>query len=254
MTERRRSHIMFLAFILAFTLAFSIASYGDTPAILEVGLFSTASPGGPFPPGWKPLTFEKIPKHTAYSLVKENETVVVKAVSQGSASGLIREISIDPRTYPIVQWRWKVENVLEKGDVTKKEGDDYPARLYVTFEYDSRKVGIFERAQYELAKLVYGQYPPLNAINYIWANRTPVGTVVPNPYTDRVIMIVVESGSTKLGQWLTEERNIYEDYRRAFGENPTNISGVAIMTDTDNTQESAVAYFGDIIFKKSTPR
>jgi hypothetical protein len=74
--------------------------------------------------------------------------------------------------------------------------------------------------------------------------------MVPNPYTDRVKMIVVESGEIKLNQWLNEERNVYEDYKKAFGEEPSMISGIAIMTDTDNTGESATAYYGDILFKK----
>jgi hypothetical protein len=78
--------------------------------------------------------------------------------------------------------------------------------------------------------------------------------MVPNPYTDRVIMIVIESGETRLDEWIIEERNVYEDYMKAFGENPPKISGVAIMTDTDNTKESAVAYFGDIVFKKLAKR
>jgi hypothetical protein len=77
-----------------------------------------------------------------------------------------------------------------------------------------------------------------------------MGTIVPNPYTDRVKMIVVESGEAKLHQWVNEERNIYEDYKKAFGEEPPMISGVAIMTDTDNTGETAIAYYGDILFKK----
>jgi hypothetical protein len=91
---------------------------------------------------------------------------------------------------------------------------------------------------------------PLDAINYIWESKAPVGTMVPNPYTDRVMMFVVESGSAKLNLWVNEERNVYEDYKKAFGEEPPMISGVAIMTDTDNTGESATAYYGDILFKK----
>ena len=54
----------------------------------------------------------------------------------------------------------------------------------------------------------------------------------------------------RLNQWLNEERNVYEDYKKAFGEEPSMISGIAIMTDTDNTGESATAYYGDILFKK----
>lgn len=218
---------------------------------LEVGNFSSAQVGATFPQGWKPLRFEKIPEHTQYELVKDEGRVVVKATSRQSSSGLTREVTINPQDYPVVEWRWKVENVLKNGDVTSKAGDDYPARLYITFAYDSTKVGFFEKLKFETIKLVYGQYPPIGAINYIWESVSPVGTMVPNPYTDRVYMIVVESGEAQLNQWVTEERNIVEDYRKAFGEDPPTISGVAIMTDTDNTKESAIAYFGDIVFKQS---
>ena len=222
----------------------------ESPARVEIGAFSAATPDGPWPNGWKPLTFPKIPQHTMYRLVKDGDRVAVKAASQASSSGLTKEILIDPKEYPIIQWQWKVSNILKAGDVAKKEGDDYPARIYVTFQYDSQKVGLFGKAKYEAAKLIYGQYPPLGAINYIWESRAPVGTAVPNPYTDQVQMIVVDSGSSKLNTWITEERNVYEDYKRAFGQDPPMISGVAIMTDTDNTGESAEAYYGDIAFKK----
>ena len=222
----------------------------ESPDTIQVGAFSRAQAGGPFPDSWKPLTFHKIDRHTEYSLVEDGETVVLKAVSRGSSSGLTREVTIAPRVYPIVEWRWKIENVLQKGDVTTKQGDDYPARLYITFAYDESKIGLFEKAHYELARLLHGQYPPTGAITYIWASRSPVGTMVPNPYTDRVYMIALESGADKVGRWVAESRNVYEDYRKAFGDDPPPISGVAVMTDTDNTQESAVAYYGDITFKK----
>ncbi len=218
---------------------------------LPVGTFSQAQPGKTFPADWKPLTFEKIPTHTQYDLVKDGSDVVVKAISRQSSSGMTREITIDPKEYPVVEWRWKVENILKNGDVKQKSGDDYPARLYITFEYDSSKVGFFEKAKYEAARLIYGQYPPIGALNYIWESKSPIGTIVSNPYTDRVQMVVIESGETRLGEWITEERNVYEDYKKAFGEDPPKISGVAIMADTDNTKERAVAYFGDIVFKKN---
>jgi hypothetical protein len=139
---------------------------------------------------------------------------------------------------------------LKKADIYRKEGDDFPARIYITFEYDRSKLGFFERAKYEAIKLLYGEYPPLAAINYIWESKAPKGLVVPNTYTDRVKMIVVESGPELLDQWVAEERNVREDYRQAFGEDAPMISGVAIMTDTDNTGESATAYYGDIVFKR----
>src|SRR3989475_12006029 len=193
-----------LTLLLALTV--TSVSYAEMPSVIEVGKFSTAAPGENLPDGWKPLIFKKIEKHTVYTVVKDEDTAAIKAVSEASASGLTREIKINLREYPIVQWRWKVANVLQKGDVTRKEGDDYPARIYITFEYDSSKVGFFDKAKYETVRLLYGQYPPLAAINYIWESKAPKGTVVPNPYTDQVKMIVVESGRS-------EERRVGKECR-----------------------------------------
>jgi hypothetical protein len=247
---RRGLPVVLITTLIIHLYLFSSAIHAQSQAIIEVGKFSAATIGDTFPPGWKPLTFKKIEKHTTYTLVKDDDTVVVKAVAEASASGLTREIRINPKEYPIVQWRWKITNILKKGDVHKKEGDDYPARIYITFEYDPSKLGFFEKAKYKTIKLLYGEYPPLAAINYIWESKAPIWTIVPNPYTDRVMMFVVESSSAKLDQWINEERNVYEDYKKAFGDEPPMISGVAIMTDTDNTGESATAYYGDILFKK----
>jgi len=231
-------------------LPFQISAQSSS-SILEVGKFSTATEGNAPPAGWKPLTFKKIDRHTTYRLVKDEDAVVVKAMSEGSASGLTKAVKINLKEYPLLQWRWKIANILTKGDVTRKTGDDYPARIYITFEYNPDQLGFFDKAKYEAAKLFYGQYPPLAAINYIWESTTPKGTIVPNPYAEQVKMIVVESGRVLINQWVNEERNVYEDYRKAFGEEPPMVSGVAIMTDTDNTGESAIAYYGDIVFKKA---
>lgn len=222
--------------------------HARSPAHLEVGMFSTAAGNGQLPDGWKPLTFSQIKRHTDYSLVEAGETVVVKAASDRSASGLTRAISISPAAYPVIQWQWKVNNILRKGDVTRKDGDDYPARIYITFAFDPDRAGYLERLKQQAARLVYGEKIPYRAISYIWGSNSPAGTMIENPYTDRVMMFVVETGEEKAQQWVTERRNIHADYIRAFGEEPPMISGVAIMTDTDNTRESAIAWYGDIIF------
>jgi hypothetical protein len=240
-----------ILFMIIFSPPFFSGTNAQPGDVIEVGKFSVEQVGNGPPAGWKRLTFKKIDRHTTYALIKDGDTVVVKAVAESSASGLVREIKIDPKEFPVVQWRWKVTNILKKGDVRRKEGDDYPARIYVTFEYDSSKLGFFEKAKYEAVRLLYGQYPPIGAINYIWESKLPQGMMIPNPYTNRVIMIVVESGETKLNQWVSEERNIYGDYKKAFGQEPPMISGVAIMTDTDNTGEKATAYYGDILFKRT---
>ena len=87
------------------------------------------------------------------------------------------------------------------------------------------------------------------AISYVWDNRLAPGTVLENANTDRVRMIVVRSGDADANRWVVEERNVLEDYRLAFREEPPPVAGVAIMTDTDDTGGRAVAWYGDIVFR-----
>jgi len=233
----------------AVLIAGEMTAWDNDTDVIRVGAFSDERPGTQPPSGWESLTYPKIPAHTRYELVREDIGVVVKASSRASASGLTRSVRIDPRRYPVIRWRWKVANILEGADVNRKDGDDYPARIYITFEYDPDRSGVFERLKYETARLIYGRYPPYAAVSYIWESRTPVGTVVPNAYSDRLMMIVTESGAQKLNTWVEETRNLYEDYKAAFGREPPMISGVAVMTDTDDTGESATAWYGDITFQ-----
>ena len=224
--------------------------WAESGAVLEVGKFSASQVGQAMPDGWKPLTFKKIPKHTSYEVVKDGDVTVVKAVSEASASGLTKPVVIDPKEYPIVRWRWKIDHVLQRSDVALKEGDDFPARLYITFEYDPDKVSFGKKLKFKAGQALFGDIP-IAALNYIWDTKAPVGSIVENAYTDFARMVIVESGTQKVGMWIDEERNIYEDYKKAFGEEPPMINGVAIMSDTDNTKERATAYYGDIMFKKA---
>ena len=211
--------------------------------------FSAAHPGGAMPEAWQPFTFARIHRHTRYSLVADDSGTAVKAEADASASGLIRLLDVDPAALPLLEWRWKVESLPAKSDPTRKKGDDYAARIYVAFRFDPARASMAQRAKHAMAKAIYGEDVPNAAINYIWATATPVGTVLANAYTDRVRMIVVRSGAADLGRWVRERRNVYEDYRRAFGEAPPPISGIAIMTDTDDTAGRAVAFYGDIVLE-----
>lgn len=237
------------ALILAWLLLVAPAHAASEPA-LKVGTFSEAPEGSKLPQGWKPLTFPKIAQHTEYVVVKEESTHVIRATSEASASGIVRKIKIDLNEYPTIAWRWKVSNIIKKSDVRSKQGDDYAARVYITFEYDPDKVGFIKKAKYKAGRFLFGDIP-IAAINYIWESHTPKETIVDNAYTNFVKMIIVESGEEHVGQWREEERNLFEDYKKAFGENPPPVNGVAIMTDTDNTGETATAYYGDIVFKKA---
>lgn len=204
--------------------------------------------------GWEPLEFPKIDQHSRYQLVQEEGVQVIKAHTSGGASGLITRLNIKPEGQLRLSWRWKVSNVFDQGNAREKSGDDYPARIYVAFEFQPDKAGFFERAKRKTVELLFGEELPGNALNYIWANSLPKGEFVANPYTDKTVMVAVNSGGDKTGEWVRIERDIIADYRRAFGENPPAIRGIAIMSDSDNTGEQASAWYGDITLTPSEPK
>jgi hypothetical protein len=175
--------------------------------------------------GWEKKVFKG---ETAYTPVIDEGRPALKAESRATASALINRVSLDPKAHPRLSWSWKIGGTIRKGDERTKAGDDYAARVYVVFPSV-----LFWRTR---------------AVNYIWANRLPRGAFLPNVYTGNAVMVAVESGDANAGRWIDEERDLVEDYRRAFGEDPPKIGAVAIMTDTDNTGEEAVAWYGAIRF------
>jgi len=219
----------------------------DTGKTSLVNAFSTITS---LDEGWEPLKFPNIERHSRYQLTDDNGEQVVRATTDNSASGLIARVSVEPGESLILRWRWKVSNVYEQGNARTKEGDDYPARIYVAFEFEPDEAGFFERAKRKTVEVVFGEELPGNALNYIWANRLPVGEIVANPFTDTTMMVAVNSGATNTGEWVTVERDIVADYRKAFGRKPPKLVGVAIMSDSDNTGASATAWYGNVSLVK----
>lgn len=182
---------------------------------------------------------------------KEDGTPIIIATSENAISSVTTPLKADPYEFQYLEWEWKIESVLEKGDLTRKDGDDYPARIYVTFDYDPSNLGFSDRVKYGFFKTFTSFDIPLRSLNYIWANKAEAGTIAESPFTDWVRYIVVQSGNDKAGEWKIEKRNILDDYRKVFGEEPPEISGITIMTDSDNTNESTRAYFGKITISKN---
>ena len=221
------------------------------PVVLG-GFTPPADPSAP-PPGWEALTFPRVPRHTRYLVVPDGESWVLRAESDAAASGLYRALDLDPKVYRILSWRWKVENVLAKADPRRKEGDDYAARVYVAFRYEPTAATLWERSRYGAYRLLHGRYPPGLVLNYVWESRLPIGTALDNAYTDRAKIIVVRNGAADVGRWVTERRDLYEDYRRIVGGEPPRIAGIALMTDTDDTGERAVAYYDGLTLGPGAP-
>ena len=150
----------------------------------------------------------------------------LKAYSVKGASAKIKKMTVNTQMYPRLSWSWRVNHALKREDIGKRTGDDFAARVYVIFPRT-----FFWR---------------MRAINYVWAGRMPKESHAPSPYTENSVAVAVESGDARAGQWVFEERNIYEDYKKIFGEDPPLLGGIAIMTDTDDTRDEATAWYGDI--------
>jgi hypothetical protein len=191
---------------------------------------------------WAPYTFPKIKEHSTYSILREGDHSYLKAESSASASGIVYRNKFDVYRYPAAKWRWWVSNIYQKGNARTKSGDDYPLRIYIAFEYRPEEAGFYQKARYEAARLIYGQYPPHSAINYIWASREDEAGILTNPYAEEVKMIVLEKGNRYVRQWRDEEVNILEDYRKAFGADPPRMATIVIMNDSDNTGEKSTSY------------
>jgi hypothetical protein len=220
----------------------------EPPAPTELSRFSGAKADGVLPGDWKLWTFSRLKKKTDYALVEDDGRICIRARSEGAASGLRHRLDLDPLRYPLLTWRWKVPQLIASADNTSRHKEDSPVRIMVSFEGDIDRLPLDDRMFFDKAR-IFGQELPYATIMYIWENRAPVGTVIRNAHTTRIQMIVAASGPTRLGEWKTFERNVVEDYRRAFGEEPGRVTAVAIMTDTDNTGEQTVAYYGDIAFR-----
>lgn len=188
--------------------------------------FSSLQPGAALPPWLSPVTFRG-PTPTVFTLVNEEGVTVLRAQARASASGMGREVRVDPTRCARLAWRWKVSNLLVRGDLRSREGDDFPARLYLRF---GRRFGADR------------------ALCYVWDAREPVGTSVPNAWSDRVRMVVADSGPALLGRWVARERDYAADFRHAFGEPAPEVTAVVFSSDTDNTGETAEAFFGDVNF------
>ncbi|MFH1655050.1 MAG: DUF3047 domain-containing protein [Candidatus Omnitrophota bacterium] len=178
---------------------------------------------------WKEKIFKN---RVLYVVQPRQEGGYLQAKSKGACSGLVYHIKFYPSKLPMISWRWKVKQFPKKSASGKtKDGwierDDYAARVYVVF--------------------TSWNFLNMQSIEYIWAENLPEGKVITSPYFKNLKLIVVESGRQNLDQWVFEERNIYEDYKKAFGRKcRRRVGAIALMTDSDNTLSTAEALYKDI--------
>ena len=189
---------------------------------------------------------EKIFKgRVLYAVNLETKEGYLTAYSKSSSSGIFNMLSFNPNKTPMVSWKWKVVKFPDKdkkegkrGESTWIEKDDYAVRFYIIFP------GIC--------------FTTTKSLEYIWDKELPKGTIMTSPYFKNIKLIVLESGEKDLGNWVSEERNVYEDFRNAFGKEhkPKSAGAIAIMTNSNNTLSTAEAQYDEIKvgYKKDEPK
>jgi hypothetical protein len=216
--------------------------------LVEAAAFSRLAAGSADLREWEQFEVMKGNVPTDYHLVERDGAVVLYAESAEGGSGLFRKIHIDPRRNPIVEWRWRVPRESGAGGDGGPSRASPAVRLSLAFDGDPAKLDFEDRAKLRLAKALTVNGLPFASLLYVWMNQQPAETIYSSPHTDRVRHVVVESGEQRLDQWITLRRNVLEDYRRAFGEEPGDIVAVGIMTDSGDNGAPRRALYGDITF------
>lgn len=213
---------------------------------LWVGKFDGKT--GTLPAGWKVERLSDQFPATEYKQRNWDGVNAIEATAVKSMALFGRTLAVDLEKTPILCWRWRVDAPLANADLNTKAGDDYAARVYLTFTVPREALSFATRTKLSLARSIWGPQVPDAALNYVWDNKYPIGTSKPNAYTDRTQMLVIETGVTNAGRWVTARRNVADDFKRAFANIPGRLSGMALASDTDNTGESAHAGFADFHF------
>ena len=178
---------------------------------------------------WERVRLDR--RQTAYSKTESNGEDVLVATSQNAAAAFLRRVQIEPPDRAVLSWRWRIsESFVDNDRERERRGDDYAARVFVIFGDEP-----FERGT--------------RALSYVWAGQEPVGARYENPVIREVATIVVRSGNGAAGRWQREQRDLIADFEEAFGERPPEITGVAVMVDTDDTSGSAISWFDDIVLE-----
>ncbi len=194
---------------------------------------------------WVHQTFPgKRASHYRYERKDGRDTLMVRAAS--SASMLRQLVRVEPGQLGQLRFSWMVPALIDAADLSQRDGDDSPVRVVLAFDGDRTRFSAKDAALSELSEMLTGEPLPFATLMYVWSNHKAPGTVVVNPRTSRIRKLVMESGPGRLRQWLDYERDVRADYVNAFGEAPGALLAIGIMTDTDNTQSQAQAWYGPV--------
>ena len=193
--------------------------------------------------GWAPVPLSRLKRDTAYSVMQEDGRAVLRATADGSASLYVARLKPAQRTPMTLGWEWMTDALVPGADNREKSKEDAPLRVLVAFDGDVASLPDAERKRFSRARNIARRELPYAVLMYIWSDHVPEGTVIPSAHTSQVKMLVVASGPGGLGRWRSVERDVAQDYKKAFGSDAGPVLGIAVMTDTDNTGTQAVGNY-----------
>jgi len=178
---------------------------------------------------FKKLKVKKVKGKTTWSLGFNKNGNFIKAEAEGKGSGLGKEVEINLSKTPFINITWKVEKDLSGIIENSKKGHDYAARVFVI-----KKTGSTVLSN--------------RAINYVFSSNNSIEDNWPSPYTKKSIDYVLSTTKDNLDTWVTVKANVKKHFKKLHGLDVDELSGVAIMTDTDNSKLKAIAYYQNIYF------
>lgn len=236
----------------------SSGSFADQ---LVIDRFDVPPSDGEIPAGWYEYRFKKAKNPTKYTIVPFQSSAleetasypqnhVLKAEADCGSSLIGKELTIDLREYPILSWRWKIGGLIEGADGRTKRGNDFPARIYVSVRPKEGFNPLRSLAR-NVTESVAGVPLPKATINFVWSSKYKAGETFVSPSSSKNQVVVVEGGETHAGKWVEAQVNVLEYYNQFFPGGPARVEGIAIMSDSDNTQSHVVAYYDDIMFRRA---
>lgn len=195
---------------------------------------------------WEPWGRHPSKPRTDYEIIRESSQSVLQARAMSSVSGLKHKVNRPADDFASIRWRWRIDQVLKNADVGDRHSDDAPARLVLAFDGDRAKLSMRELMVAEQFQLFTGQPMPYATLMYVWDTSRAEGEVVQNVHSGRIRKLVVQSGGSQAGRWMRYERDFKADFVKAFGEAPGRLTGVGVMTDSDNTRQKARCLYGDV--------
>ena len=193
-------------------------------------------------------------QETQFTLTHKDHQPALKAVADSSASMLRQRLQVPAQNIGTIDFSVYVQDRMSHADLASREKDDSPFRLILTFDGDNSNFSMADRSLSELSRLLTGEPMPYATLMYVWCDVRPVGTIVHNPRTQRIRKIVVGSGREKHHDtWLKVSRHIREDFETVFGEAAGTLTGIGIMTDSDNTRSQVSSYYGEISLRSPKP-